>query len=360
MSSRKAFMGIAKIGAILIIFIALAIVLMSNDLSFFAKSSIYETTKKNCEFSEDTILQDSDPVCNPTNCDQQNCSDKEAGRWESLKTGFEETGCFENEDKCGSDFEEKMYKLVVENKTIDDITEDDTPTLGNPNAMPSQYSLSQEEFTNKISNIDSYESNDLETLVKKATKDLELNFNAVQSLVKKETGQELSQVEVIEEGDLPSLRFECHIYNGKSSNCEDLTQDVEPVKCTLDGGSFSRVEEETGVQAFKDAREKNEDLAICSSSFGAFQILGSNAETLGFSGEDKYVNFLDEISTAKGQAKLFFQFLHSKNLLGEFQKENPNWALISKRYNGAAYRENNYAEQIASYHEQYRDQEQVS
>lgn len=117
MKSKKAMAGIAKLGAIILLFIAIALVLFGNDLTFFGKSAVYETTKKNCEFSQDTILGNSDPACSPKNCDIEQCSEEESNRWDALSSSFEKTSCFKDEEKCETDFEERMYSMVVEGES---------------------------------------------------------------------------------------------------------------------------------------------------------------------------------------------------------------------------------------------------
>lgn len=353
MNGKNAFMGwVSKLGLLIIVIITVLIILLTNDLNFFSQSSQYSITKKSCEYNEGTILEGDDPSCNPRNCDELNCTDEEQTRWNNLKKGFEETQCFEDVENCESAFEEKMHKMVVEGEVGSD-----TQDLGDP----AEYSLSDSQFNEKIDSID-LNVGGFEDKVREASQDLELNYNAIAALVKKEIGQDISSFNPSSQNS--NVRFECHIYNGKRNGeeittdyCSDAREDGwfssdKEVKCTINSGEvFSRNAEETGREAFEQAYEENSDLAICSSSFGAFQLMGFNANSLGFTGDNKYEKFKEEISTSEGQIKLFFRYLHNEDLLGEFQKENPNWEIIALRYNGGAFEQNNYAQDIASNYE---------
>ncbi len=357
-SSKKALeLPSQKLVLFILLALVLVIVLLNNDLSFFAKSALYEKTVKTCEFEEGTFLGSSSNECSPKNCDVLNCSEDEQNRWSLLKSGFEETSCFEDKSSCDTTFEETMYSLVVDGEVIED--------LGNQGANPAPYSLSEEEVITKLSSIDSSSQKSFEQLVRETAQDLELNIAAIQALVKKESGKELSSITPIDSStNLPQLRFECHIYNGER-NSQDLSVDYcadarstfgdEKFSCTIESGSsFSRVSSQTGPEAFENAREDNSALAICSTSFSAFQIMGFNAQMLGYSGDSKYQDFYDDVSTTSGQVKLFFRYLYEKNLLGEFQKQNPNWEVVARLYNGAGFVENNYARDLASFYGDYR------
>lgn len=356
-TSKKALeLPSQKLVLFILLALVLVVVLVNNDLSFFAKSALYEKTVKTCEFEETTFLGSSSNECSPKNCDILNCTDREENRWSLLKTGFEDTSCYEDKSLCETTFEETMYRLVVDGEVINQDLQ---------GMKPAQYSLSQEEFLTKLSSIDSTSQKSFDELIRETANDLELNLGAIQALIKKESGKELSSITPIDPStNLPQLRFECHIYNGERNSqelsvdyCEDARKMFgdEKFSCTIEqGASFSRVSSETGTQAFEEARADNPDLAICSTSFSAFQIMGFNAEMLGYSGDSKYQNFFEDVSTTSGQVELFFRYLYEKNLLGEFQKQNPNWEVIARLYNGAGFEENNYARDLASLYDNYR------
>lgn len=357
-NSKKALeLPSQKLVLFILLALVLVIVLVNNDLSFFAKSALYEKTVKTCEFEETTFLGSSSNECSPKNCDVLNCSDEEQNRWSLLTSGFEDSSCFEDKSSCETTFEETMYRLVVDGEVI----EEGSQGIG----KPAQYSLSQEEVLTKLSSIDSTSQKSFDELVRETVDDLELNLGAIKALIKKESGKELASITAINSStDLPQLRFECHIYNGERNSqelsvdyCEDTrsTFGDKEFSCTIEpGSSFSREPSETGPDAFKQAREDNSDLAICSTSFSAFQIMGFNAQILGYSGDSKYQDFFQDASTTSGQVKLFFRYLYEKNLLGEFQKQNPNWEVIARLYNGARFEENNYAQDLASFYDNYR------
>jgi hypothetical protein len=88
----------------------------------------------------------------------------------------------------------------------------------------------------------------------------------------------------VESGGSPSaIRFECNKFNDKA---EEFS--VEEVPCTIAPGvSFSRTGSETNLAAFLRAYGRNKQLAVESTSFGSYQVMGYTAlEVTGLGAEE--------------------------------------------------------------------------
>lgn len=152
--------------------------------------------------------------------------------------------------------------------------------------------------------------------------------------------EKLKAIHVIESGNKyfdaqnhPVTRFECHHFN---------KYDVkEKVPCTIKSGeTFSRVSSETNKEAFLRAKEIDEKHAIMSSSFGFAQILGSNYGMLGYSTPQE---FYQTMFTKEGQELAFLRFIKSNTVLfSELKKEDTDWDIVARQYNGPRYEENDY------------------
>jgi len=86
------------------------------------------------------------------------------------------------------------------------------------------------------------------------------------------------------------------------------------------------------------AKKIHEDAALRSASWGMFQIMGFNHESSGF---DQVKGFVDTMHANEyEQIKAFINFLHSENIY-QYLK-NKDWAGFARRYNGPAFRKNEY------------------
>lgn len=145
----------------------------------------------------------------------------------------------------------------------------------------------------------------------------------------------------------PTSRFECHQFN-RNSNVN--------VPCTLAGNSFSTVTSETDYGAFLRATSVNENLAYSSTSFGMFQVLGSNYRELGFNSPQQ---LRDKTLSEEGQVELFLRFIESRrdSILAELQRDGEmNYNEIALRYNGARFRENQYHIKLRVAFEEFYDE----
>ncbi len=158
----------------------------------------------------------------------------------------------------------------------------------------------------------------------------------------------------------PRVRFECHIFNNPDySGCREFSLFGGAMPCTINQGeSFSRVSSETNYNAFKIAFERNPERAICSTSFGLAQIIGFNYKRVGYASIN---DFYQAMFSEDKQKEAFLMFLVTDSvILSELRKDNTDWEVVARRYNGPAYKENQYdAKLIAAYNE-YKSASQIT
>jgi len=85
------------------------------------------------------------------------------------------------------------------------------------------------------------------------------------------------------------------------------------------------------------------DAGLSSSSYGGFQILGSNFAVCGYDSPWDFV--YSQSRTERDQLLAFVAFVAGNGLTKALR--DGNWAAFAKGYNGSAYRENKYDERLA-------------
>ena len=100
-------------------------------------------------------------------------------------------------------------------------------------------------------------------------------------------------------------------------------------------GEWARLEE---------AKAINRDAALCSASWGLFQIMGFHYKTCGF---ESVVDFVDAQAVSEDeQLQTFCAFMRAEGL-SRYLKAH-DWAGFAKRYNGAGYAANRYDTRLAA------------
>lgn len=128
-----------------------------------------------------------------------------------------------------------------------------------------------------------------------------------------------------------SVRFECHLFNKKSS---------KKVPCTIEkGSSFSRVPSETNVSAYLYAQYIDKELAFKSSSFGFAQMMGYNILEYGNVDLIELVD-LSFVENQDYMIDTFFTFLEKNYFITNLKEKD--FPKIAEKYNGENYVENNY------------------
>ena len=96
----------------------------------------------------------------------------------------------------------------------------------------------------------------------------------------------------------------------------------------------------TGVRwaTLNKAIALHHEAALCSASFGMFQIMGFNHGLCGF---DSVFDFIQDLQKGEEeQLQAFLAFIRHENLIPAMKQHN--YAGFAKRYNGRNYKQNNY------------------
>lgn len=92
----------------------------------------------------------------------------------------------------------------------------------------------------------------------------------------------------------------------------------------------------------------HKEAALCSASWGAFQIMGFNYAACGYQSVDEFVRSMAASSLEQLRATCgFIRSQKMDNLL-----RNKDWAGFAKKYNGPGYRENLYDEKLRKAYEE--------
>ena len=92
------------------------------------------------------------------------------------------------------------------------------------------------------------------------------------------------------------------------------------------------------------ARAINNEAALCSASWGLFQIMGYHYQICGYNNVIDFV--AGQANSEEEQLLSFCNFMRSQNLDGFLAKKD--WAGFAERYNGKGYKANNYDTRLAS------------
>ena len=98
------------------------------------------------------------------------------------------------------------------------------------------------------------------------------------------------------------------------------------------------------------AKKINEEAAICSTSYGMFQIMGFNYDICLCTSVLEYevLNF----ASAKEQLLLFCKYIHTEGLT-KYLKDK-NWKTFALRYNGPGYAKNKYDILLEQYYNEFK------
>ncbi|WP_300566927.1 N-acetylmuramidase family protein [Flavobacterium sp.] len=156
----------------------------------------------------------------------------------------------------------------------------------------------------------------------------------------------------------PKILFEGHVFWRElekrginpsqylNANTADVLYHSWTRKYYLGGDAeYNRLDEAIHINSNKEF----EDAANASASWGAFQIMGFHALSLGYSSIDEFVQ---KMYINEGEhLNAFGRFLNVNNLITHLQ--NKNWAEFARRYNGEGYRTNKYDEKLANAYRKY-------
>lgn len=152
--------------------------------------------------------------------------------------------------------------------------------------------------------------------------------------------------------DKPKILFEGHIFwrelNKKGIDPERHRQGNEDIlypKWTTahyQGGlaEYDRLEKAKGI---------DEEAALRSASWGIFQIMGFNAEEIGYSDVYEFVERM--FSHERHHLQAFCAYVRKHNLVQALQLKD--WRAFARGYNGPAYEKNRYHIKLARAYERY-------
>lgn len=147
----------------------------------------------------------------------------------------------------------------------------------------------------------------------------------------------------------PTILFEPHIFWDQLGKINYFTKRAEYQKAYA--GLLSPTWDKslyrlggTSHDKLNIAAELNWDAAHKSASWGLGQIMGFNAEKIGYATLKEFVDDMHE-SEAK-QLKAMGMFLKTNNLIGKLQRQD--WAGFARGYNGSGYAANKYDVKLAS------------
>lgn len=111
---------------------------------------------------------------------------------------------------------------------------------------------------------------------------------------------------------------------------------------------YDRLEKAAGISdidAFHDA-------AYASASYGSFQVMGFNYNSLGYPSVDSFVSHM--YTHEKAHLHAFGKFCEVNNLIKYLKSKN--WASFARGYNGPAYKQNKYDTKLKSAYEQFKNE----
>lgn len=100
------------------------------------------------------------------------------------------------------------------------------------------------------------------------------------------------------------------------------------------------------------ASKINKNAALCSASWGMFQIMGFNHKLCGFETVQKYVQAINQ--SANNHLASFVQFLKNTGLAKPLKELD--WETFARKYNGPGYKQNDYDTKLQAAYLKYKKQ----
>ncbi len=106
-----------------------------------------------------------------------------------------------------------------------------------------------------------------------------------------------------------------------------------------------------GLKQYQRALEVNPECAMMATSYGAFQIMGFNYESAGYSSVEEFVK---DQKTYNGQVKAFLNYVSTEKVLLQAMKEK-DFTKFAKHYNGPDYEVNQYDVKMKKYFKEFSE-----
>lgn len=111
-------------------------------------------------------------------------------------------------------------------------------------------------------------------------------------------------------------------------------------------GEYHRLEKAAGMSDMQEVH----DAAYGAASWGAFQVMGYHAQSLGYASVDHFV--AKHYEHEREHLKAFGKYLEVNSLISSVKKKN--WEAFARGYNGPGYKENRYDEKLQKAYNQYK------
>lgn len=143
----------------------------------------------------------------------------------------------------------------------------------------------------------------------------------------------------------PVILFERHLFSRLTKHKFDNSH---PDLSNPVAGGYGKVSSQHARLAA--AAELDRDAALQSASWGRFQVLGSNWQSLGYESLQAFVNAM--YAGEAGHLDSFVRFVIANNLTQHLQHRD--WAKFARGYNGPAFRKYKYDSKLAAAYAKHR------
>lgn len=171
----------------------------------------------------------------------------------------------------------------------------------------------------------------------------------------------LKSVKEVESGPLgafvapakPTILFEGHIFWSQLKQRGISPDKFAPGNTDILYPAADRSQYQGGLAEYDRlarAIKINREAALCSASWGMFQIMGFNHTACGVNDVCSFVELMKQSETM--QLLLSARFVHSQKSM-EAALRSKNWPEFARLYNGPKYRQNHYDEKLAAAYGKY-------
>lgn len=151
----------------------------------------------------------------------------------------------------------------------------------------------------------------------------------------------------------PPILFEGHIFWRELKNRKIDPESVQAGNEDILFPGWKRayyIGGEKEYDRLEKAMNLHEEAALASASWGMFQIMGNNFAECG---KRSVIEFVEDMRRSEtDQLMLFVVYLEKRNL--QEYLRNKDWAGFARRYNGPAYAENKYDQQLEAAYNKYK------
>ena len=148
----------------------------------------------------------------------------------------------------------------------------------------------------------------------------------------------------------PVILFERHIFHRKTKG--RFSRQHPDISNPTPGGYGSQASQHARLRR---AVALDRQAALLSASWGRFQIMGFNHQVAGFNTVQGLINAM--YKSERAQLDAFVNYLKNEGLADELRRHD--WAGFARKYNGPAYRKNNYDTKLARFYAKFKREEEA-